>query len=209
VTTVVVLAKEPVPGRVKTRLHPAFSYLEAAALAEAALADTLAAVRRAPVERRLIALAGRPGCWLPAGFEVVSQVDGGLDRRIAAALAACEAPCLVVGMDTPQLTPELLDMRWGGADACLGPALDGGYWAIGLRRPTPELAARLLHGVPMSTPDTGAAQLTRLHRAGLRVRLLPPLWDVDTVADARVVAAAAPRTAFARTLRALEGEAPA
>jgi glycosyltransferase A (GT-A) superfamily protein (DUF2064 family) len=156
----------------------------------------------------VLALAGRPGPWLPPGFDVVSQVDGGLDRRIAAALAGCTGPCLLVGMDTPQLTPALLDLAWAagaaGVDACLGPAVDGGYWAIGLREPTPEMAARLLHGVPMSTPDTGTAQLARLRGHGLRVRLLPALRDVDTVADARAVAADAPGTAFARTLAALD-----
>jgi len=202
--TLVVLAKEPVPGRVKTRLQPPFSPTEAAALAEAALADTLAAVRRTPAGRRVLALAGRPGRWLPAGFEVVPQPAGGLDGRIAAALGGCRGPCLLIGMDTPQLTPDLLDVGWAGADACLGLARDGGYWAIGLRAPAPGLAARLLHGVPMSTPDTGAAQLDRLRAAGLRVRLLPPLRDVDTAADARAVAATAPGTRFARTLRALE-----
>jgi glycosyltransferase A (GT-A) superfamily protein (DUF2064 family) len=203
-TTLVVLAKEPVPGAVKTRLHPPFSYREAAALAEAALADTLDAVLRAPARRRVLALAGRPGRWLPAGYDVVSQVDGGLDRRIAAALAGCDGPCLLVGMDTPQLTPDLLAVRWDGVDAWYGPAPDGGYWALGLRAPSAELAAAVLHGVPMSTPDTGAAQLARLRAAGLRVRLLPALRDVDTAADARAVASAAPDGRFAGVLRALD-----
>src|SRR5439155_3346008 len=112
-TTLVVMAKEPVPGQVKTRLQPPFSPIEAATLAEAALADTLDAVRRAPARRRVLAIAGRVGHWLPAGFAVVPQPAGGLDRRIAAALAGCRGPCLVVGMDTPQLTPELLDVGWG------------------------------------------------------------------------------------------------
>src|SRR5262249_13988261 len=175
---------EPVPGRVKTRLQPPFSPTEAAALAEAALADTLAAVRRTPAGRRVGALSGRPGRWLPAGVEVGPQPARGLDRRIAAALAGCRGPCLLVGMDTPQLTPGLLDVGWAGTDAWLGPARDGGYWAIGLRAPSPGLAARLLHGVPMSTSDTGAAQLDRLRAAGRRVRLLPPPPGVATRADA-------------------------
>src|SRR5262249_44195526 len=63
--TLVVLAKEPVLGRVKTRLHPPFSLAGAAALAGAALSDTLATLRRTPARRRILALAGRPGRWLP------------------------------------------------------------------------------------------------------------------------------------------------
>jgi len=222
VTTLLVLAKEPRPGRVKTRLHPPFSLAEAAALAEAALADTLHAVLRAPATRRVLVLAGRPGRWLPRGFEVVPQADGGLDRRIAAALARCTGPCLLVGMDTPQLQPALLDVRWDGpdgadsadgpgtsrVDAVLGPATDGGYWSIGLREPSPALAERVLHGVPMSSDRTGAAQLTRLRQAGLRVARLAPLRDVDTVADARAVAAVAPGSRFARTLAELDRAAP-
>ncbi|MBI3686052.1 MAG: DUF2064 domain-containing protein [Actinobacteria bacterium] len=199
-TTLLVLAKEPVPGRVKTRLHPAFSPAEAARLAAAALADTLDAVRATPAARRVLVLAGRPGPWLPPGFEVQPQVAGGLDRRLAAALGGCAGPCLLVGMDTPQLTPALLDVGWGEVDAWFGPAADGGYWALGLRSPTPELAGRLLHGVPMSSIGTGAAQRDRLHAAGLRVGLLPMLRDVDTVTDADEVAALAPATRFARTL---------
>src|SRR5215475_12006380 len=72
----VVIAKEPVPGRVKTRLTPPFTPAEAALLAEAALADTLAAVAAAPVSRHVLALDGVPGDWLPAGFDVIPQCGG-------------------------------------------------------------------------------------------------------------------------------------
>ncbi|HEY2268689.1 MAG TPA: hypothetical protein VGI96_39165, partial [Streptosporangiaceae bacterium] len=77
---VVVIAKEPVPGRVKTRLTPAFTPLQAAALAEASLADTLAAVSQTTVARRVLALDGRPGPWLPDGFDVIGQRGTGLDE---------------------------------------------------------------------------------------------------------------------------------
>jgi uncharacterized protein len=197
-TTLVVLAKEPVAGRVKTRLNPPFSYDQAALLARAALTDTLAAVARTPARERILVLDGN----LPPqpGFRTVSQVDGGLDARIAAALAQASGPVLLVGMDTPQLTPDLLTVRWD-ADAYLGPAADGGYWAIGLR--DPALARQVLPGVPMSTADTGRVQLERLRAAGLSVAPLPRLRDVDTVADAYAVAALAPDTVFAATLREL------
>ena len=194
----VVIAKEPLPGRVKTRLTPPFSPAGAAALAEAALADTLAAVAAAPARRRVLVLAGRPGPWLPPGFEVRAQVDGGLDERIAAALAEVDGPVLLVGMDTPQVTPELLAAD-PARDAWFGPADDGGFWALGLARPDPAL----VRGVPMSLADTGARQLDRLRAAGLDVGMLPPLRDVDTAADAAEVAAAAPGTRFAAAWRDL------
>ncbi|GAA1921453.1 TIGR04282 family arsenosugar biosynthesis glycosyltransferase [Streptantibioticus ferralitis] len=200
--TLLVIAKEPVPGRVKTRLTPPFSPQQAAALAEAALTDTLDAVRRAPARRRVLVLDGAPGCWLPPGFEVVPQVAGGLDERLAAAFAACsEGPALLVGMDTPQLSPELLapaldPASWQRCDAWFGPAADGGFWALGLAAPNPSL----LRGVPMSTSRTGQVQRQRLVDAGLRVCDLPPLRDVDTAADAAAVAAEAPGSRFAALL---------
>lgn len=199
--TLVVLAKAPVPGQVKTRLCPPCTPEQAAALAEAALADTLAAVV-AVGGRRVVVLDGAPGPWLPAGVEVVPQRGGGLDERLAAAFEDVGGPALLVGMDTPQITPALL--RTGlallaMADAVLGGAPDGGYWAIGLRRPDPALFL----GVPMSVAETGAAQRARLAAAGLRVAGLPPLRDVDDIDDARAVAAHAPHGRFAATLAGL------
>ncbi|MFG2616277.1 DUF2064 domain-containing protein [Streptomyces sp. NPDC048507] len=202
-TTLLVIAKEPLPGRVKTRLSPAFTPHEAAALAEAALADSLAAVAAAPAARRVLVLDGRPGPWLPAGFEVLPQVAGGLDERLAAAFGACSGPALLIGMDTPQVTPALLSVDWDAYDAWFGPAVDGGFWALGLRRPDPAL----LRGVPMSLPSTGAVQYERLRAAGLRIGRLPLLRDVDTAEDARAVAADAPAGAFAARLAALSAPA--
>ncbi|MGV9909970.1 TIGR04282 family arsenosugar biosynthesis glycosyltransferase [Streptomyces tendae] len=195
-TTLLVIAKEPRPGRVKTRLTPPFTPAEAAALAEAALADTLAAVAATPARRRVLVLDGAPGRWLPPGFDVVPQCAGGLDERLADAFAGCAGPALLIGMDTPQVTPDLLDVDFHDCDAYFGPAEDGGFWALGLARPEPAL----LRGVPMSTPVTGAVQRERLLTAGLRVRDLPPLRDVDTAADARAVAALAPDGRFAARL---------
>ncbi|TKK84989.1 DUF2064 domain-containing protein [Herbidospora galbida] len=194
-TTLLVIAKQPVPGRVKTRLTPPFTPGEAAALAEAALADTLAAVLATPADRHVLVLDGSPGPWTPPGFEIRPQCGGGLDERLAAAFAACAGPALLIGMDTPQVTPDLLEpaLDFGGCEAWFGPADDGGFWALGLADPDPAL----LLGVPMSVPETGAAQLARLHGKGLAVGELPALRDVDTAADARVVAAQAPWSAFA------------
>jgi len=199
---VVVIAKAPVPGRVKTRLTPPFTPVEAAALAEAALCDTLAAVSRTDVKRRVLALDGAPGPWLPPGFDVIAQRGAGLDERIAHAL--CDAcadeplPVVLIGMDTPQVTPELLavaakPLADGSADATFGFAEDGGFWLLGLR----EVDPALLLGVPMSRPDTGSLQLVRLEQAGLRVELMPELTDIDTADEAERIAAALPDSRFA------------
>ncbi len=206
-TALLVIAKEPVPGRVKTRLTPPFSPDEAAELAEAALADTLRAVAELPARRRTVVLDGRPGSWLPPGFDVVPQCAGGLDERLAAAFAASEGPTLLIGMDTPQVTrallaPALGPDAWRDCGAWFGPAEDGGFWALGLAAPDPAL----LRGVPMSAPETGAVQRERLTRAGLTVRDLPPLRDVDTATDATHVAATAPHGAFAATYTRLVGD---
>jgi len=209
-TTLIVIAKEPLPGRCKTRLCPPLDHEQAAALAEAALADTLAAVAATPAPRRLLALDGSPGEWLPAGFDVVGQPAGGLGRRLAAAFDAADGPALLVGMDTPQLTPELLVdaislLDAASADAVLGPASDGGYWAIGLRDPAPAV----FDGVPMSTAATAAVQRRRLSEVGLRWRELGELRDVDVIDDAIAVAASAPRTRFAAALGGMPAAARA
>lgn len=207
-TTVLVIAKEPLPGRVKTRLTPPFSPAEAARLAQAALADTLHTVLALPAARRVVVLEGAPGPWLPPGIEVVKQGAGGLDERLAAAFGACTGPSLLIGMDTPQITvadlaPALGPGAWDGCDAWFGPAADGGFWALGLAEPDPGL----LRGVPMSVPETGAVQRARLTAAGLTVRDLPRLRDVDTAADAAEVAALAPDGRFAAELARTRGTA--
>ncbi|MFE9598235.1 DUF2064 domain-containing protein [Streptomyces hokutonensis] len=198
-TTLLVIAKEPRPGRVKTRLTPPFTPEEAAALAEASLVDTLHVLLATPARRRVLVLDGAPGPWLPPGFDVVPQCGGGLDERLAAAFAGCDGPALLIGMDTPQVTPALLTVDFADCDAYFGPAEDGGFWALGLADPDPAL----LRGVPMSTPTTGAVQRARLTAAGLRVRDLPPLRDVDTAYDAELVAAEAPEGRFAKELARL------
>ncbi len=205
--TVLVMAKEPRPGRVKTRLTSRFSPTDAARLAEAALRDTLCVVAETPSERRVLVLDGRPGPWLPPGIEVVPQVGGGLDLRLAAAFELASGPTLLVGMDTPQITPSLLrsglHLLGHGADALLGPATDGGYWAVGMRRPDPQA----FPGVPMSVDETGSEQLRRLLALGLDVTLLPELRDVDQPDDVALVADQAPRGDFARIAAELGAQA--
>ncbi|MEJ5945758.1 DUF2064 domain-containing protein [Pseudokineococcus basanitobsidens] len=223
--TVVVLAKAPVPGRVKTRLHPPLSLERAADLAAAALADVLAAATGTGA-RVVLALDGAvadvPG-GVPDGVVVVPQVDGGLDRRIAGAVAAAAdadaarvggadagEPVALVGMDTPQVVPgqitaALAAVGDGGADAALGPAFDGGWWALALRRPHD---VRLVLDVPTSRDDTGALTLAALRAGGLDVARLPEARDVDAWEDALAVAAQAPGTRFAAAVRAAAAELP-
>jgi len=199
-----VMAKNPVPGRVKTRLTPPYSQVAAADLAGAALLDTLDAVCATPARRRLLVLDDDPVVPVPAGVELMTQRGGPLDERLENALAdawsVAGLPMLLVGMDTPQVTAAELTgaaraLLAPGVDAVLGPAADGGFWAIGLRRWQPGLVA----GVSMSRAGTGAEQLSRLRSAGLRVDLLPVQHDVDTAEDVVLVARAAPETRFAAT----------
>jgi len=205
-----VIAKAPVPGRVKTRLCPPFSPQEAAALAQAALEDTLAAVAAAPTHRRVLVLEGQPGDWLPEGFEVIPQRGEGLAERLGDAFATIAEPTLLVGMDTPQVDADLLEramrtLTMPGVEAVQGDATDGGYWAIGLMRPDRAAFA----GVPMSVEHTGEAQRARLAQLGLSVAELPALRDVDDLEDARAVAAQAPTSRFAATLQRLDAGARA
>ena len=200
---VLVMAKAPVAGLVKTRLCPPFSAEEAAVVAEAALADTLAAVGACRADRKIIALDGRPGPWLPEGFDVVPQTGRGLGPRLANAWSVT-APAtggwgIQIGMDTPQVTASELDDLLGvlvsppsqrpGRTALLGPAFDGGWWVIGLTGTDPR---RVFGGVEMSTPHTGDAQLRRLRTLGLDVSVVQERRDIDTVADLAAVADAHP-----------------
>lgn len=205
-----VMAKAPVPGRVKTRLCPPCSAQSAAHLAEAALADTLAAAVGAGADRCVLVLDGQPGPWLPSGVDVVPQRGDGFGVRLANAWSDVGGPGVQIGMDTPQVTGAILGRALDqlddqAVDALLGDAVDGGWWAIGLR--VAHLDAFV--GVPMSRADTGEAQRLRLCALGLRIGSLPVLRDVDTFADAEAVAALVPgsrfATAFADALVAVKG----
>lgn len=200
-----VLAKEPVAGKVKTRLCPPCTPAEAAMIAEASLADTLDAAVASGAERVLVALDGEPGPWLPAGVTVVPQGEGPFDRRLAQAWSHATGPALQIGMDTPQADAGLLarclaTLEVPDVDAALGVAPDGGWWAIGMRDPDPEVFI----GVATSRPDTGLRQWQRLV-AGRRAVSLPELRDVDSFADALAVAVDVPGSRFARCVDAVGG----
>jgi uncharacterized protein len=198
--TLAVIAKAPVPGRVKTRLCPPCMPPEAARIAEASLRDVVGALLATPADRRVLVLDGEAPRWLPPQLDVVAQRGDGLDERLAHAFADLGGALIVSG-DTPQVRPAdlLAGLRaLSRHDAVLGPASDGGYWAIGLRQSDP----RALVGVPMGGGNTLAAQRRRLDTLGLRRVELGELRDVDTWADAVAVAAEAPGTRFAAALSA-------
>lgn len=197
----VVIAKEPRPGFVKTRLCPPCTETEAAQIAEAALARTLDVVRSVPATRYVLALDGRPGAWLPMGFDVIAQRPGDLGARLQGVFddcfAECDDPVIIIGMDTPQVGRAHLDRAVAalhdGSSAVLGPASDGGYWLIGLR----HTGFRLFDDVPMSVGHTRAHQTASLRSNGYTVAEIDELRDIDLPNDALHVAQSLPGTPFA------------
>ncbi|HET6732185.1 TIGR04282 family arsenosugar biosynthesis glycosyltransferase [Mycobacterium sp.] len=214
---VLVVAKAPVPGHAKTRLAARVGNQAAADIAAAALLDTLDAVAAAPVEARVVALTGEldeasGGDEIRtslADFTVIEQRGAGFAERLAnahvdAAAAFVGLPVLQIGMDTPQVTDELIAecaRELLAADAVLGPARDGGWWVLGV---ADAAMADCLRSVPMSRSDTGVATLAALHDTGVDVSLVPALADVDTVDDIDAVRrACAPGSRFTRVTRAV------
>jgi uncharacterized protein len=200
-----VIAKQPLPGRVKTRLCPPCTPAQAARLAAASLADTLVAVAATPAARRVLVFDGDPAGYVPEGFDVIAQRGDGLGERLAAAFADVGGPALLVGMDTPQLRAAHLQdvlarLARPGTDAVIAPTDDGGYWCVGFRAPVPGAFA----GVPMSTERTYEHQLARFAQLGLGVEIGGPLRDVDTVEDAAAVAAQIPGSRFAAALAGMD-----
>lgn len=203
--TVLIMAKAPIPGRVKTRLRPAFTDDEASELAAAALTDTVAAAFRC-TDRVVVALERWGSRAVPAEIgdaAVIDQQGGGLGERLDNALArqweVSPGRQLVIGMDTPQVTPELLlavaDLAEHPPECGIGLASDGGFWALAFAGPPVPVLSK----VPMSRPETGALTVSALRSAGCQVREGPQLADVDDATAAARVASIAPATVFART----------
>jgi uncharacterized protein len=198
----VVMAKNPVAGRSKTRLCPPCTPSEAAGLADAALRDTIDTVLAVGASRCVLALDERREVWARRGLDMVVQRGGGLAERLSGVAEDVRQPLVLVGMDTPQLDVGLLTEaleRTARGRAQLGPATDGGWWAIGL----PDADPAVFEGVPMSRSDTGERQLERLEARFGEVESLPVVRDVDHWSDAVAVAELAPGTRFAREVRRL------
>ena len=195
--TALVVAKAPVPGLAKTRLAAAIGDDAAAEIAAAALLDTLDAVAAAPLRDKVVALTGDL-CDAARGdeiaecladFTVVPQRGADFAERLANAHADASTglPVLQIGMDTPQVTADMLGhcaRTLLGADAVLGIAEDGGWWVLGVAEPS---TAECLRAVPMSRSDTGALTLAALYAEGADVGLVAELADVDTVDDIEAV----------------------
>ena len=212
---VLVVAKAPVPGQAKTRLAASVGDTAAADIAAAALLDTLDAVAAAPVAARVVALTGELsaasyGAEITAGladFTVVPQRGADFAERLAnahidAAAVSGGLPVLQIGMDTPQVTDELIGdcaRELLAADAVLGLARDGGWWLLGV---TEGAMADCLRTIPMSRSDTGAVTLAALENTGNHVSLVPTLADVDTIGDVdEVRRVCAPGSRFVRATR--------
>jgi uncharacterized protein len=206
---VLVVAKAPVPGQVKTRLGREVGMEYAAQLAAAALLDTLELCGRTfGPERCHLALAGdletategRLVRELLRGWSVAAQRGESFGTRLANAHSdlAGVTNVVQVGMDTPHADPGQLRAVVAGLDdhdAVLAPAEDGGWWALALRSPG---RAAPLSEVPMSTDRAEADTRRALVATGLSVGTGPVVRDVDTVADAEAAARLAPGSRFAR-----------
>lgn len=185
------MAKAPVPGLAKTRLIPALGAEGAAALAARMLEHTLAEALAAGLGP--VTLCAAPQAMHPAFAAVVpagpvARVDqggGDLGARMLRAFESAlseHAGALLVGTDAPALDAAVLraaHRQLQDHDAVIGPAHDGGYVLIGLRRAEP----RLFSDMPWSTPQVLALTRERLREAGLRWAELPPLHDIDEPAD--------------------------
>jgi hypothetical protein len=207
----IIFARAPVTGQVKTRLFstapgPGLRPLradEAAALYRAFLTDVCAAGVRAGFPRRCLYVAGPPHPFLTElardqGFALKAQRDGDLGQRMEAALAAEHAAgaqaAVLIGSDSPTVAPEELAqaarlLLCGDAHLVLGPATDHGYWLVGARRHSPYPALfspGIAWGTGAVLPET-LLRLAQAAQAGLRVHLLPFLYDVDTPADLRLL----------------------
>lgn len=203
---IVVMAKPP--DVAKSRLRAECDDEHGELLARAMFLDTLDAVADSSAHRCVVAVDGVVGDWIPAGFTTVAQRGDDLADRLASVFDDIGGPAIAIAIDTPQITGADLDdaaahLLAPGTDAVLGPACDGGYWAIGLRTADP----RVFVDVPMSTATTATAQLERLAELELVTHLLPVLRDIDRLHDAVLVAAEAPNTRLAATLSRMTTEA--
>jgi rSAM/selenodomain-associated transferase 1 len=189
-----VFAKEPVAGLVKSRLAKDTTPEWAARVAEAFLRDVLERVAEVPARR---VLAGAPATALgffagiaESGFELVPQSDGDLGLRLLCFMetqfSLGAERVVVIGTDSPTLPLEFIEQAFDeldAADVVLGPATDGGYYLIGCRK----LVPRIFTGIRWGGERVLAETVERVRAAKLRLALLPPWYDVDTVEDWRML----------------------
>jgi hypothetical protein len=185
-TTLCVFVKPPKAGQVKTRLVPVVTPVEAAELAMAFFADTLALARSCDWARVVVACDGDPSALaLAPDIAVWSQGSGDLGERMEHVLSralADSSAAIAIGTDSPGLPRRFLEaaqLHLAEHDSVLGPSADGGYYLIGLRR----CPAGLLQGLPWSVPTTRERTSARLRSLGFSVSETDPWFDVDVPAD--------------------------
>lgn len=185
----VIFVRAPRPGTVKTRIGAELGdpaalriYRRLLDVLAARLAPLPSAEWRVTPDEALEEI--RP--WLQAGWRAVPQGKGDLTARLirafGEAFAAGARRVVVIGSDCPEITAEDIRDAWRlleEHDVVLGPAADGGYWAIGLNSPQP----RLFEEIPWSTARVLEATRQRAQAAGLRHASLRTLPDIDTAAD--------------------------
>ena len=194
----IVFAKTPRPGRVKTRLSPVLTPDESARLYRAFLQDALDQYSRLSPDVRLYLAdaVDRPKhrIWGDGPVEAwpgdpYVQQGSGLGERMQQAVTETladgyDAAC-IVGTDHPTLPSDLLMQGFhalnGDAALCVGPSADGGFYLIGMTRPTPSL----FRGMEYSHPDVFAETRRRMEETGAAHAVLPPWYDVDTPAALR------------------------
>lgn len=189
-----IFAKQPVPGRVKTRLTPPLPPAEAAAVYEACLHDVVA---RAARERASVELwyeeAPGAAAYFAAEFGHVerrAQPTGDLGAKLVGALETSFADdgerVVVIGTDSPTLPDDVLTAAFhdlAEVDVVLGPTRDGGYYMIGIRRAAWPVGRALFRDVPWSSDAVFRTTLERAGSANLPTRVLPGWYDIDRVAD--------------------------
>jgi rSAM/selenodomain-associated transferase 1 len=191
-TRILVFAKAPLPGLAKTRLIPALGAQGAADLAGRLLRHAVAQARASGIGPVSLCVAPGPldaawaGHWPDATLEGIDQGEGDLGERMARAAqrALAEGPVLLMGTDCPGLNAERLQAAaraLHSADACLVPALDGGYVLLGLQR----FDAAVFEGIAWSTASVAQATRERLQRLNWRWQELPALHDIDEPQDLR------------------------
>lgn len=188
----IVVAKQPLPGRTKTRLSPPLKPEQASVLYECFLKDTLDLIREVeqvqPVIAFLPAGAGAYFQQLAPDFELIQQegsdLGARLDNAISAYLSRGYERVVIMNSDGPTLPSAYLSEAFaalGASDVVLGPSEDGGYYLIGVKQPVPHL----LRGVQMSTSTVAADTIALAVEQNLSVHLLPPWYDVDDAASLR------------------------
>ena len=187
----IVVAKRPSPGQTKTRLSPPLKPEQASALYECFLLDTLTHMRQVGNARNVIAFLPHDEReyfrQFAMDFELVPQEGNDLGERLDHALTSYLTRgyerVIIMDSDSPTLPPDYLsqafDVLSDGADVVLGPCDDGGYYLIGIRRPSP----RLLREVHMSTPTVAAETIALAKQEGLNLICLPTWYDVDDAAS--------------------------